>query len=85
MVNKLIPHLLKHVDGIDAPLIALLGKNSHKMSPADFERTSEAVEVIMSWANAVNRTVLPVGIFRLHLTRYSDIVVTQGIKVLFEA
>lgn len=85
MAKKLIPHLLKHVDGIDAALIPLFGKDPRKLSPAEVERATEALQLIASWSNEVNQKVGPVGITTLDSTQDSEVVVvTQGAKVIFE-
>lgn len=85
VTKLLIPHLLKHVEGIDPLSMLLLAKDPQRLSPDNFERAAEAMKAATDWSHQVNEKVGPLGI--TNLDEFADpVVINQGPrgKLLFE-
>ena len=82
--GKLVPHLLKHVPGVDASAVAaLLRRNPHSLSEHDLAKVTEALETASEWSNAVEGLIGSLGITTID--PFSDpVFITQRDRRLFE-
>lgn len=84
VTKALIRPLLKDIHVVDSSSIDLLTRdNPKKLPPAEIEKASRALEVLLEWRDEVLRNVGPLGISTIDETA-DPVVVFQGFQLLFK-
>jgi hypothetical protein len=83
-IPLLIRHLMAHIPGIDPSAASILSRrDASKLSPAEVETATEAIQVSVGWSHQIQSLIGPLGITTLDESA-DPVLIFQGDRLLFE-